>query len=120
MLVGDYVRQGYYRYKPRPEEVELMWKRSCFMGFSLQYALGREIRLIVKNCPVCIDGTQPRMPRGKQDLERIGTNRVRGMCTCKGSLKRKVKKHVRIKHGWMGLAGNLIGVMTRKTTEKQD
>ena len=42
-----------------------------------------EIRLIVKNCPVCIDGdpTEEAEVEGHRDLERIGTNRVRGgMC----------------------------------------
>lgn len=88
VLVGDYVRRGIGidRYKPRPEEVEryveeiLLYKRVS----SLQYTPSEdEIRLIVRNCPVCIDGdpTEDAEVEGHRDLERIGTNRVRGgMC----------------------------------------
>ena len=92
------------RYKPRPEEVEryveeiLLYKRVA----SLQYTPSEdEIRLIVRNCPVCIDGdpTEEAEVEGHRDLERIGTNRVRGgMCLVLAeglALKApKVKKHV--------------------------
>jgi DNA polymerase II large subunit len=106
VLVGDYVRRGIgiERYKPRPEEVEryveeiLLYKRVA----SLQYTPSEdEIRLIVQNCPVCIDGdpTEEAEVEGHRDLERIGTNRVRGgMCLVLAeglALKApKVKKHV--------------------------
>ena len=106
VLVGDYVRRGIGidRYKPRPEEVEryveeiLLYKRVA----SLQYTPSEdEIRLIVRNCPVCIDGdpTEEAEVEGHRDLERIGTNRVRGgMCLVLAeglALKApKVKKHV--------------------------
>lgn len=88
VLVGDYVRRGIGidSYKPRPEEVEryveeiLLYKKVS----SLQYTPSEdEIRLIVRNCPVCIDGdpTEEAEVEGHRDLERIGTNRVRGgMC----------------------------------------
>ena len=106
VLVGDYVRRGIgiECYKPRPEEVEryveeiLLYKRVA----SLQYTPSEdEIRLIVRNCPVCIDGdpTEEAEVEGHRDLERIGTNRVRGgMCLVLAeglALKApKVKKHV--------------------------
>lgn len=106
VLVGDYVRRGIGidRYKPRPEEVEryveeiLLYKRVA----SLQYTPSEdEIRLIVRNCPVCIDGdpTEEAEVEGHRDVERIGTNRVRGgMCLVLAeglALKApKVKKHV--------------------------
>lgn len=106
VLVGDYVRRGIGidRYKPRPEEVEryveevLIYKRVA----SLQYTPSEEeIRLIVRNCPVCIDGdpTEAAEVEGHRDLERIATNRVRGgMCLVLAeglALKApKVKKHV--------------------------
>jgi DNA polymerase II large subunit len=106
VLVGDYVRRriGIDRYKPREEEVEryveeiLLYKRVA----SLQYTPSEdEIRLIVRNCPVCIDGdpTEEAEVEGHRDLERIGTNRIRGgMCLVLAeglALKApKVKKHV--------------------------
>jgi DNA polymerase II large subunit len=106
VLVGDYVRRGIgiAPYKPREEEVEryveeiLLYKKVA----SLQYTPSEdEIRLIVRNCPVCIDGdpTEEAEVEGHRDLERIGTNRVRGgMCLVLAeglALKApKVKKHV--------------------------
>ncbi len=106
VLVGDYVRHGIGvdRYKPRPEEVEryveeiMIYKRVA----SLQYTPSEEeIRMIVQNCPVCIDGdpTEEAEVEGHRNLERIGTNRVRGgMCLVLAeglALKApKVKKHV--------------------------
>jgi DNA polymerase II large subunit len=122
VLVGDYVRHGIGidRYKPREEEVEryveelLLYKRVA----GLQYTPSEdEIRLIVRNCPVCIDGdpTEEAEVEGHRDLERIGTNRVRGgMCLVLAeglALKApKVKKHVnKLKmEGWDWL-GTLIG-----------
>jgi len=61
VLVGDYVRRsiGLDRFKPRKELVERyaeeirIYKRTA----SLQYSpTDDEIRLIVENCPVCVDG----------------------------------------------------------------
>jgi DNA polymerase II large subunit len=107
VLVGDYVRRavGIDRYKPRKEEVEryveeiLLYRRVA----TLQYTPSEdEIRLIVENCPICIDGepTEAEEVEGYRNLERIKTNRVRGgmaLVLAEGlALKApKVQKHVR-------------------------
>ncbi|WP_292484500.1 DNA polymerase II large subunit [Methanohalobium sp.] len=85
VLVGDYVRRGLNidRYKPRKEEVEryveeiTLYRRVA----GLQYMPSEEeIRLIVENCPICLDGepTEQAEVEGYRDLERVGTNRIRG------------------------------------------
>lgn len=85
VLVGDYVRQalGINRYMPRPEEVERYVEeiRQYNSIMSLQYLPGEsEIRLIIQNCPVCIDGeaTEQQEVSGYRNLERVETNTVRG------------------------------------------
>ncbi|WP_094228226.1 DNA polymerase II large subunit [Methanolobus psychrotolerans] len=106
VLVGDYVRRavGIDRYKPRKEEVEryveeiLLYRRVA----TLQYTPSEdEIRLIVENCPICIDGepTEAEEVEGYRNLDRIETNRVRGgmaLVLAEGlALKApKVQKHV--------------------------
>ncbi|WP_440952551.1 DNA polymerase II large subunit [Methanococcoides sp. FTZ1] len=107
VLVGDYVRRGVGidRYKPRKEEVEryieeiMLYKRVA----SLQYTPSEEeIRLIVENCPICIDGeaTEAEEVEGHRNMERIETNRVRGgmaLVLAEGlALKApKIQKHVK-------------------------
>ena len=85
VLVGDYVRRalGIARYVPRPEEVERYIEeiRHYNSIMNLQYLPSEaEIRLIVTNCPVCIDGeaTEKEEVSGYRNLERIETNVVRG------------------------------------------
>jgi len=106
VLVADYVRRsvGIAPWKPRPEEVERyveeigVYKRVA----GLQYSPSDdEIRTIVRNCPICIDGepTEEEEVSGFRDLPRIETNRVRGgiaLVSAEGiALKRpKLKKHV--------------------------
>ena len=132
VLVGDYVRRGLGidRYKPRPDEVEryveeiLLYKRVA----SLQYTPSEdEIRLIVRNCPVCIDGdaTEDAEVEGHRNLERIETNRVRGgMCLVLAeglALKApKVKKHVnKLKiDGWDWLETLIGGAKTESEEEE--
>ncbi len=134
VLVGDYVRRGIGvgRYKPRPEEVEryveeiLIYKRVA----SLQYTPSEEeIRMIVRNCPVCIDGdpTEQAEVEGHRDLERIGTNRVRGgMCLVLAeglALKApKVKKHVnKLKmDGWDWLDTLIGGAKSGGDDQKEE
>ena len=88
VLVGDYIRRliGLDRYKPTKEEIlryceEIpLYKKVA----NLQYLPSdAEIRLIVSNCPVCIDGepTEDVEVSGYRNLPRVETNRVRGgMC----------------------------------------
>ncbi len=106
VLVADYVRRsvGIAPWKPRPEEVERyveeigLYKRVA----GLQYSPSDdEIRTIVRNCPICIEGepTEEEEVSGYRDLARIETNRVRGgiaLVSAEGiALKRpKLKKHV--------------------------
>ncbi|MFA7302940.1 MAG: DNA polymerase II large subunit, partial [Methanoregula sp.] len=85
VLVGDYVRQqlGINRYIPRQDEVERYIEeiRQYNSIMNLQYLPSEaEIRLIVQNCPVCIDGeaTEKEEVSGHRNLERIETNSVRG------------------------------------------
>jgi DNA polymerase II large subunit len=106
VLVADYVRRnmGISSWKPRPEEIERyveeigLYKRIA----GLQYSPSDdEIRIIFKNCPICIDGepTEEEEVSGFRDLPRIETNRVRGgiaLVSAEGiALKRpKLKKYV--------------------------
>ena len=85
VLVGDYVRRalGLNRYIPRPEEIERYIEeiRQYNSIMNLQYLpTEREIRLIINNCPVCIDGepTEKEEVSGYRNLERVETNVVRG------------------------------------------
>ncbi|MGA2105140.1 MAG: DNA-directed DNA polymerase II large subunit [Methanoregula sp.] len=85
VLVGDYVRQklGISRYLPRQVEVERYIEeiRQYNSIMNLQYLPSEaEIRLIVENCPVCIDGeaTEKEEVSGHRNLERVETNAVRG------------------------------------------
>ncbi|WP_439651974.1 DNA polymerase II large subunit [Methanooceanicella nereidis] len=106
VLAADYVRRkvGLAPYKPRDIEVEryveeIMLYKSIA---SLQYTpTDDEIRLIVRNCPICIDGepTEQEEVQGYRNLERIETNRVRGgiaLVIAEGIILKapKVKKHV--------------------------
>ncbi len=85
VLVGDYVRQklGISRYIPRQEEVERYIEeiRHYNSIMNLQYLPSEaEIRLIIENCPVCIDGeaTEQEEVSGHRNLGRVETNGVRG------------------------------------------
>jgi len=85
VLIGDFVRRklNIDRYKPTEEEIlryieEIPLYRKVA---NLQYLpTDDEIRLIVSNCPICIDGepTEDVEVSGYRDLERVETNRVRG------------------------------------------
>ena len=85
VLVGDYVRRqlGINRYIPHHNEVERYIEeiRHYNTIMNLQYLPSeQEIRLIVQNCPVCIDGeaTEKEEVSGHRNLERVETNAVRG------------------------------------------
>ncbi|AFC99234.1 DNA polymerase, archaeal type II, large subunit [Methanocella conradii HZ254] len=106
VLAADYVRRkmGLAPYKPRPEEIE-RYVEEIALYKSLQHLqytpTDDEIRLIVKNLPVCVDGepTEDEEVQGYRDLERVETNRVRGgiaLVIAEGLILKapKVKKHV--------------------------
>ena len=132
VLVGDYVRRGVGidRYKPRKEEVEryveeiLLYRRVA----NLQYTPSEsEIKLIVENCPICIDGepTEEEEVEGHRNLERIETNRVRGgmaLVLAEGlALKApKVLKHVKKLQmdGWDWLETLIAG--TKSSGDEED
>ena len=85
VLAGDYLRRllKMERYMPREEEVERYVEeiKQYNSISSLQYMpKDDEIRLIVKSCPVCIDGepTEQEEVSGHRNLERVATNTVRG------------------------------------------
>ncbi len=85
VLAADYIRRkmGFAPYLPRDEEVwRYVLEVSAYARIAgLQYTpLDDEIRTIVRNCPICIDGdpTEDREVDGYKDLERVATNRIRG------------------------------------------
>ncbi len=131
VLVGDYVRRalGIGRYNPREEEVERYIEevRQYNTIMNLQYLPGeREIRLIVGNCPVCIDGegTEQEEVSGYRNLERVETNAVRGgmaLVLAEGlALKApKVQKYVRTMKmdGWEWLEELISGAV--KSTDAE-
>jgi DNA polymerase II large subunit len=118
VLVGDYVRRqlGINRYNPRQEEVERYIEeiRQYNTIMNLQYLPSeQEIRLIVENCPVCIDGeaTEQEEVSGHRNLERVETNTVRGgmaLVLAEGiagkapKLKSKVEKMKMDGWDWLG------------------
>ncbi len=85
VLVADYVRRviGFDRYRPRKDEIERcveeipLYKRAQHLQYLPRE---EEIRMVVQNCPVCVDGepTEDVEVSGYRDLERVETNRVRG------------------------------------------
>ena len=131
VLIADVVRTelGIGRYKPTEEEIgrmleEIPLYKQCA---SLQYTpTADEIDLIVRNCPVCVDGepTEQMEISGFRDLPRIETNRVRGgvcLVIAEGMCLKapKLKKHV----DKIGLKGwEFIGqyLDAHKTVDKGD
>ncbi len=126
VLAADYIRQslGINRFIPRAEEVERYVEEiaAYHRAVHLQYMpTDEEIRLIVRNCPICIDGepTEEAEVEGRRDLARIETNRIRGgmaLVIAEGiALKApKVKKHVdKLKlPGWDFLEKFVVTVKT--------
>ncbi len=106
VLIADVVRRelNIGKYKPTEEEIERYKEEIQLYDriHHLQYRpTNEEIELVVKNCPVCIDGegTETVEVSGFRDLPRIETNRVRGgMCLvlAEGLLQKtkKVKAYV--------------------------
>lgn len=123
VLVGDYVRQGLglNRYIPRKEEIERYIEeiRQYNSITSLQYLPSeRELRTIISNCPVCVDGegTEREEVGGYRNLERVDTNVIRGgmaLVVAEGlALKApKIQKNVTALdiRGWEWLDGLILG-----------
>ncbi len=126
VLAADYIRgsMGINRFIPRPEEVERYVEEigAYHRAVHLQYLpTDEEVRLIVRNCPICIEGepTEEAEVEGRRDLPRIETNRIRGgmaLVVAEGiALKApKVKKHVdKLKlPGWDFLEKFVVTVKT--------
>ena len=107
VLIGDVVRRelGIGKYVPTHGEVERfkeeipLYKVAQHLQFTPS---NQEIELIVKNCPVCIDGegTEDVEISGFRDLPRVETNKVRGgacLVIAEGMCQKapKLEKHVK-------------------------
>ncbi|MCL2785749.1 MAG: DNA polymerase II large subunit [Methanomassiliicoccaceae archaeon] len=130
VLIADMVRQemNIGRYIPTEPEVqrfheEIPLYKQCQ---HLQYLPARdEIELIVRNCPVCIDGegTEDAEISGYRDLPRIDTNKVRGgacLVIAEGLCQKaaKIEKHVKT----LGIEGwEFIGeFLSHKKSDESD
>ncbi len=134
VLIGDYVRRkmGLDRYKPTKEEIlryceEIMLYKKVA---NLQYLPSdEEIKLIVENCPICIDGepTEDIEVSGYRDLPRVETNRVRGgMClviaegiALKAPKLKKIVEEIEM-DGWEWLDNLINKNFEREDTEFTD
>lgn len=131
VLAADCVRRklGIDRYKPRKEEVERYIEEISLYerATNLQYTPSpREIRLIVENCPVCIDGepTEGEEVSGYRNLDRVETNRLRGgmaLVIAEGIAQKapKIKKYVSLLgiDGWEWLDDLIAGVKREDEAE---
>ncbi|MDV0443182.1 DNA polymerase II large subunit [Methanorbis rubei] len=133
VLVGDYVRRllNLDRYKPREDEIERYVEEiKQYNGIqSMQYLpKDDDIRLIIRNCPVCIDGepTEKEEISGYRNLERVETNVVRGgMCLVIaegiGLKAPKIQKNVAKMHldGWEWLETLISGTASASDEEEE-
>jgi DNA polymerase II large subunit len=106
VLIGDLVRRklGIGKYVPTDAEVERYKEEipAYKQAQNLQYTpSGPEIDLIVRNCPICIngEGTEQEEVTGNRDLPRVETNQLRGgacLVMAEGMVLKapKVLKHV--------------------------
>ncbi|MDR1404495.1 MAG: DNA polymerase II large subunit [Candidatus Methanoplasma sp.] len=133
VLIADMVRQarGIGRYIPTKEEIARfeeeipLYKQCQHLQFS---PTPQEIELIVKNCPICIDGegTEQEEISGYRDLPRIETNRVRGgacLVIAEGMCQKasKLKKHVdRLKIPGWEFIGEYVEAHKPPETNKED
>ena len=118
VLAADTIRRrmGFAAYQPREEEIgRYVLEVSVYAQLSgLQYTPSDdEIKEIVRNCPICIDGdaTEDREVGGYKDLKRVATNKIRGgmvLVLTEGIAMKapKIKRHVdRLEiDGWEWLA----------------
>ena len=127
VLIADVVRRemGIDRYKPTSAEVERykeeipLYKRAQHLQYTPSVD---EIEKIVKNCPICIngEGTEDDEVTGYRDLQRVGTNRLRGgaclviaegLCLKAPKLLKHVKK-LKLK-GW-----EFLDIFVNKNNDK--
>ncbi len=106
VLIADVVRRelGIGRYLPTEDEIERykeeipLYERAQHLQYKPS---SEEVDLIVRNCPVCIDGegTEKVEVSGHRNLPRVETNRIRGgacLVIAEGMCLKasKLKKHV--------------------------
>ena len=134
VLIADVVRTelGIGRYIATDAEIarfdeEIPLYKQCQ---HLQYSpTSQEIDLIVRNCPICVDGegTEQLEISGFRDLPRIDTNRVRGgavLVIAEGMCQKaaKLKKHVDKLQipGWEFIGQYLDAHKTKEPAKKSD
>jgi len=134
VLIADVVRTelGIGRYIATEAEIarfdeEIPLYKQCQ---HLQYSpTSQEIDLIVRNCPICVDGegTEQIEISGFRDLPRIDTNRVRGgavLVIAEGMCQKaaKLKKHVDKLQipGWEFIGEYLDAHKTKEPERKED
>ena len=129
VLIADVVRRelGIGRFIATEEEVERFKEEIPLykQAQHLQYLpSAEEIELVVRNCPICIDGegTEDMEVAGYRDLARITTNRLRGgacIVIADGLCQKasKIMKHV----GNLNLDGwNFLEMMSNRATDVED
>ncbi len=132
VLIGDVVRRehGIGKYLPTHGEVQRFKEEIPLykQAQHLQYVpTNPEIEIIVKNCPVCVDGegTEDVEISGYRDLPRVETNKVRGgacLVIAEGLCQKapKIEKHVKKLgiDGWTFISEYLA--MKKKETSESD
>jgi DNA polymerase II large subunit len=125
VLIADVVRRelGIGRYKAMRKEIERYKEEMALYKTSQYTPSNKEIELIVKNCPICIDGegTEEEEVTGNRDLKRVATNRIRGgaclviaegLCLKASKIQKLVKK-LKI-DGWEFI-DELVGANNKET-----
>jgi DNA polymerase II large subunit len=129
VLIADVVRRelGIGIYRPTRKEIERYKEEMALYKTSQYTPSNREIELIVKNCPICIDGegTEDDEVSGNRDLKRVVTNRVRGgaclviaegLCLKASKIQKLVKK-LKI-DGWEFIH-ELLGVRIKEAESQE-
>jgi len=133
VLIADVVRTELNIGKYIPTEAEIkrfdeeipLYKQCQHLQYS---PTSEEIDLIVRNCPICVDGegTEQIEIGGFRDLPRIETNRVRGgavLVIAEGMCQKaaKLKKHVdKLKIDGWDFIGKYLDAHKVKEPEKKD
>ncbi len=127
VLIGDVVRRelGISKFMATDDEIERYIEEveSYDRIKHLQYMpTPSEIKLVIKNSPVCIDGegSEEEEVSGHRDMERIKTNRIRGgMCLvlCEGLIQ-KSRKILKYTNSLKLEEWNFLSSIGGKTDEK--